>query len=156
MKSVKYVLFSICLMSISTALLAQSQFKSARSVDKSTGVLEYTVVRDASVSTYGLGMRIQYNPKAVRVADLSSCLSGLGEKFSNALTSCKDITEKGFIQIAVADLLRDSTIPVGAANALGKVSFSVISNSFDPGIKITNVDAAGVDAKDSDVSLLAK
>lgn len=146
MNPVNKIILASSILLTSLGAVAQDRYKSELSLGKnSSPSMSFKIVMDGTVNTYGLGMRIKYNPDAVRVADLSGCLSGLGAKFTSALQSCKDISDQGFIQIAIADLLKDSLIP----NTLGVVTFEVISKQADHGIQVTNVDAAGVKAADS-------
>ena len=151
MKTVYFILVSITLTLLSFSISSQNQFKSANSIEKSGASINYKIEFDSSINTHGLGFRIHYNSKAVRVADLTGCLSGLGDKFSSALVSCKDISDRGFVQIAIADLLKDNLIP----SFIGTISFDVISSRSNTGIKVAKIDVAGAEAGHTDVSLTA-
>lgn len=152
MNPVSKIILITSIIVLSNGAFAQDRYKGEISLGKnSSPTMSFKIVMDGTVNTYGLGMRIKYNPEAVRVADLSGCLSGLDEKFTSALKSCKDIADQGFIQIAIADLLKDNVIP----NTLGVVTFDVISKQADNGIEVTNVDAAGVKAANSNVTLVS-
>ena len=64
--------------------------------------------------------RVHYDPKIMRVADLSECLRNIPETHDGSFSVCNDVPDQGFVQFVVLDFGRNN--PVGT-DVLGSIKF---------------------------------